>query len=145
MLRFEIQADGTLSGETDLDLLLRSMSPMLVEGEFVFCTFPAAAYGDHAALNPVASIRETEGLTLVVPRDCAAEQGLPCDNPFRCISLQVHSSLDAVGLTAAFATRLTEHGISANVIAGYYHDHLFVQSEQAERALTAIRALASER
>lgn len=134
--------ETSMTGETNLDTLIRGMSPLLIDGEFVFCSFADARYGDHAALDPIASIREAEGLTLVVPRDRAAAQGLPCDSVFRCISLQVHSSLDAVGLTAAFATRLTEYGISANVIAGYYHDHLFVPSDQAGRALEALRALA---
>ena len=134
-----------MAGITDLDILVRSMSPQLVDGEFVFCTFADASYGDYAGLNPIASMRETEGLTLVVPRERAAVEGLPCDNLFRCISLQVHSSLDAVGLTAAFSAKLTEQGISANVIAGFYHDHLFVQHDQAERALAAIRELAHQR
>ncbi|WP_229764900.1 ACT domain-containing protein, partial [Vibrio cholerae] len=40
--------------------------------------------------------------------------------------------------TAAFATKLAEHGISANVIAGYYHDHIFVQKEKAQQALQAL-------
>ena len=134
-----------MSGETDLDELIRSMSPRLVDGEFVFCTLADAVYGDYAELNPVASVREEEGLTLIVPRERAATQGLDYSGAFRCISLQVHSSLDAVGLTAAFSARLTEFGISANVVAGFYHDHLFVQSEQAERALAAIRDLAAGR
>ena len=134
-----------MAGETDLDALIRSMSPLLIDGEFVFCTFAGASYGDHAELEPIASMREAEGLTLVVPLERAAALGLDYDGRFRCISLQVHSSLDAVGLTAAFSTRLTDHGISANVIAGYYHDHLFVQSAQAEQALAAIRDLAQAR
>jgi len=62
----------------------------------------------------------------------------------RQITLTVHSSLEAVGLTAAFATELTRHGISANVVAGYYHDHIFVGAGDAERAVAALQGL-SER
>jgi hypothetical protein len=53
----------------------------------------------------------------------------------------VHSSLETVGLTAAFSTKLGEHGISANVIAGYYHDHIFVQSDLAKSAIDALHEL----
>ena len=59
------------------------------------------------------------------------------------ITLEVHSSLAAVGLTAAFAGALAQANISCNVIAGYYHDHLFVARDDAERALSTLRALAA--
>jgi uncharacterized protein len=133
-----------MSGETDLARMLASMSPRLVDGEFVFCSIPGAVYGDHAELQPVAAVREAEGLTLVLPRAAADAQGIAYKSVFRQITLQVHSSLDAVGLTAAFSARLTEHGISTNVIAGSYHDHIFVQSESAQPALRALEVLARE-
>ncbi|MNG35746.1 hypothetical protein D3C84_1225580 [compost metagenome] len=59
------------------------------------------------------------------------------------ITLQVHSSLAAVGLTAAFASALGQANISCNVIAGYHHDHLFVAQADAERALAVLRQLAA--
>ena len=65
-----------MSGEKDLDKLLASMSPELMEGEYVFCTFPTAQYGDHRDLEPLASLMESEGLTLIVPKSKANEQGL---------------------------------------------------------------------
>jgi hypothetical protein len=133
-----------MSGETSLDRLLRSMSPQLSGGEYVFCTFANARYGDFADLEPVAACSEMEGLTLVIPKTRADERGLGYDSAFRRISLAVHSSLDAVGLTAAFSGRLAEHGISANVIAGYYHDHIFVQSELAHMAMDALEAMARQ-
>jgi hypothetical protein len=77
----------------------------------------------------------------VVPRDVAVRHGLPASTGFRCITLGVHSSLEAVGLTAAVSTRLTELGISANVIAAHFHDHVFVPSSEAERALDALHRL----
>jgi len=133
-----------MTGEKDLQKLLASMSPELLEGEVVFCTFPGAQYGDHSALAPIAAIREAEGLTLVIPKSKADENKLRYESVFRQITLTVHSSLDAVGLTAAFAGKLTEHGISANVIAGFFHDHIFVQREHAERALDALKQLARQ-
>ncbi len=131
-----------MSGEKQLDRLLQNLSPLLLDGEFVFCSFADAAYGDFAELCPVAAVREAEGLTLVIPESVAASRGLDYESVFRAITLRVHSSLDAVGLTAAFAGKLTEHGISANVIAGYYHDHIFVQAADAEKALAALTELA---
>ena len=130
-----------MTGEKDLQKLLSSMSPELVEGEVVFCTYPEAQYGDYSALDPVAAIREAEGLTLVIPKSKADENNIRYDSVYRQITLTVHSSLDAVGLTAAFASKLTEHGISANVIAGFYHDHIFVQREHADRAMKALHEL----
>ncbi|MEM7343287.1 MAG: ACT domain-containing protein [Chloroflexota bacterium] len=130
-----------MSGEKNLEKLLTSMAPNLIDGEYIFCTFPNAHYGDHSELAPIASFLETEGLTLVIPKAKADEHGVGYESAFRCITLKVHSSLDAVGLTAAFARKLTEHDISANVIAGYYHDHIFVQSELAEKAVDALNEL----
>ena len=131
-----------MSGEENLDKLLASMSPELIDSEFVFFTFSDARYGDHARLEPVAAVSETEGMTLVVPRSKADEYGLEYESVFRGITLSVHSSLEAVGLTAAFSSKLAEHGISANVIAGYFHDHIFVPRGDAEMALSALAELA---
>lgn len=131
-----------MSGETDLTKLLASMSPELSDEEYVFCTLPGARYGDIPRSSPFAAISEAEGLTLIVPRSRADEEGWRYESVYKRITLRIHSSLDAVGLTAAFASKLTEHGISANVIAGYYHDHIFVRSEHAERAVEALGELA---
>jgi len=117
------------------------MSPELVEGEFVFCSIENARYGDYADLAPFASIKENEGLTLVVEKTIADEAGLHYESVFRGITLQVHSSLEAVGLTAAVASRLAQEGISANMIAGYYHDHLFVPWESRQQALAELQEL----
>jgi len=117
------------------------MSPVLSTGEFVFVTFAQARYGDHVELQPIASFNEPEGLTLVVPKECADQHDVPYNSVFSTITLQVHSSLEAVGLTAAFSAALSEQGISANVIAGFYHDHIFVPQESAATAMAALVAL----
>jgi hypothetical protein len=131
-----------MSGERNLQKLLANMSPQLLDGEFVFCSFADARYGDFSQLRPIAAISEAEGLTLVISRSSADDNDIGYESVFRGITLRVHSSLDAVGLTAAFSNRLAEHGISANVIAGYYHDHIFVQRELAEKAIEALAELA---
>jgi len=132
-----------MSGETNLEKLLASMAPELMDGEYVFCTFPNARYGDYQDLEPVAAINESEGLTLLIPKSKADEKNFAYETAFKGISLTVHSSLDAVGLTAAFSSKLAVLGISANVFAGYYHDHIFVQSELAQSAVEALKEIAS--
>ena len=115
-----------MSAERSLEKLLSAISPDLTAGEFVFVSFPNACYGDYAELVPVASVMEREGLTLVIHREKADERELSYDAVFRRITLSVHSDLEAVGFTAAFSRALADRGVSANVIAGYFHDHIFV-------------------
>lgn len=123
---------------TDLDILLKSMSPELIEGNYVFCTVNGPLL-DYLALDPIATFHEKEGLTLVLAEHKAKEAKLDYDTVFCLITLSVHSSLEAVGLTAAFANKLTSYGISANVIAGYYHDHIFVQKHKVDAAMKALK------
>lgn len=130
-----------MTGVSDLGILLASLAPRLTEGEFVFCSFADAVYGDHADLQPVAAVSEPEGLTLIVPKSIAEARSLASSAAYRMITLGVHSSLEAVGLTAAVATQLTAHGISANMVAAFHHDHIFVPREHAERAIAALDAL----
>jgi len=133
-----------MTGEYDLQKILTSLSPELSGGQFVFCSFPTARYGDFADLAPIAAINETEGLTLIIPKTVADKHNLGYESSFSCITLRIHSSLTAIGLTAAFSTSLAEQGISANVVSGYYHDHIFVQSEHAERAIEALESLSQQ-
>jgi uncharacterized protein len=121
----------------DLDVLLRDMRPDLRRGEYVYCTLPDAA-ADWLSLSPLGFFREDEGLTLILERTMADKAGLAYGPVMRCITLTVHSALEAVGLTAAVAAALTRHGISANVVAAYHHDHIFVPVRDARRALDAL-------
>ncbi|BDP32875.1 ACT domain-containing protein [Vibrio vulnificus] len=129
-----------MTGITDLQHLLQSMSPQLVEGDYVFCTVDGPLK-DYLHLDPIATFREQEGLTLVLEAQQAEQAGLNTDSRFCLITLTVHSSLEAVGLTAAFASKLASYGISANVIAGYYHDHIFVPQGKAHEAMSALTEL----
>ena len=122
---------------TDLAVLLRDMRPALRPGEYVYCCVPAGD-GDWMSLRPLGLFREDEGLTLILDKEIADRTGLAYGPVMRCITLTVNSALEAVGLTAAFSAALTRHGISANVVAAYHHDHIFVQSADAERALIAL-------
>jgi uncharacterized protein len=127
---------------SDLDALLRSLEPALHEGAYVFTSVPS---GQPPPETCVATFREAEGLTLVLPEEDALRLGLPVLFRAAWITLTVHSELAAVGLTAAFAAALTEANISCNVIAAVHHDHIFVPVERAADAMGALRALQSGR
>ncbi|UTV30004.1 ACT domain-containing protein [Photobacterium atrarenae] len=133
-----------MTGMTDLNQLLRHMQPRLRDGEYVFCTTTALDDALLVQLKPLATFREDEGLTLILERNLAREHGFEAGSVFRAITLTVHSSLEAVGLTAAVAGKLAEKGISANVVAAYYHDHIFVQAEKAQLALDALAELSAQ-
>lgn len=130
-----------MSGETNFARLLQSMTPRLNPGQYVFCCVPTEH--DCSGLQPIASLRETEGLSLVLPREVADAHGLHYDYVAAWITLEVHSSLAAVGLTASFSAALAQAGVSCNVVAGFHHDHIFVPSERAEQALSTLRALSA--
>lgn len=127
---------------TELHELLARLSPRLEPGEYLFCTLRGVVEPP-AHLQALATIREPEGLSLVIDQHQAQGLGLPASGPFRLITLRVHSSLEAVGLTAAVSTALAGAGISANVIAGYHHDHLLVPAGRAGQALAVLQDLAT--
>jgi dihydrofolate reductase len=129
---------------SDLAELLAGMDPELHDGEYVFCTVPLTVELP-AGLDPVVTVRETEGLTLVLSSDAAENADLAGTFRGAWITLRVRSALTAVGLTAAVATALASDGIACNVVAGFHHDHLFVPVDQADRALAALAALAHVR
>lgn len=127
-----------MAAVSDLSTLLASMKPVLQPETFVFCTLPEADWSLIGELDPVVTVKEMEGLTLVVSEAMASAHGLGASRPMRMITLTVHSDLEAVGLTAAFADALTRAGVSANVVAGYHHDHIFVPERQADDAMAAL-------
>jgi hypothetical protein len=124
--------------------MLCALDPHLLPEEFAFCTVPYSRQAEFSGLSPLASFREEEGQTLVVDTGSADGAGLDYDGAFRCITLGVNSSLGAVGLTAAVTTCLARRGISANVIAAYHHDHIFVPSGRADEALAALQEYSAE-
>lgn len=124
---------------SDLDELLRTMQPTLNPGIYVY-----AMAREHMPVDPsrvVASVREVEGLSLIVEDAFAAELGL--EPIMRCawITLRVQSDLRATGFTAAFSTALGQAGVACNVVAGLNHDHIFVPIEQADLAMRTLTAL----
>jgi len=128
-----------MAGEKSIGALLSGMRPLLNPGDYVFC-----CVADFSGLEPrdiIGSFRESEGLTVILERSRAEALGLPFDFVAAWITLTIHSALDAVGLTAAFSTALGQAGISCNVIAAYYHDHVFVGRDDAGKAMDVLQAL----
>ena len=128
-----------MSGQTNLSLLLRDMTPELDAKSYAYVVAEAGI--NLCAQSCFATIQEVEGLTLVGPADALRAAGYKVSSEWAHITLQIHSSLEAIGLTAAFATALGQAGISANVIAGYHHDHIFVQWDKRGAAMSALTAL----
>ena len=128
-----------MTGERDLQTLLASIEPVLRPGSFVFAV--VADESMLAGVAPEATVREEEGLTVVLPRERADALGLPYDYVAAWITLRVHSALDAVGLTSAVSRALADAGLSCNVIAGYHDDHLLVPAERGHEAVRLLRDL----
>ena len=131
-----------MAGETSLTTLLRSMNPQLNEGAYVFCSLADAA--QLGGVQPLGSFQEAEGLTVILSRQQAEHLHLPYSYVAAWLTLHVHSALEAVGLTAAVASALAQAGISCNVIAGFYHDHLFVAHADGPRALAVLQQLSEQ-
>ena len=125
---------------SDSAQMITRMAPVLDPQDYCFCHVA----DDHKfrAASVLATFREDEGLTLVLPLAQAQAAGLT-GPPFRRITLQVHSALEGVGLTAAVAGALAEGGIACNVMAAFYHDHIFVPSAQASDALSILQRLSA--
>lgn len=124
----------------DLDTLLKNLQPVLDSQEYVFCTVNGELK-NYLVLNPLATFVETEGLTLVLTKIQAQSLGACTDSMFKRITLSVYSSLEAVGLTAVVASALAKEGISANMIAAYHHDHVFVPVDKADEAMHILTRL----
>jgi hypothetical protein len=128
-----------MTGERDLRTLLQHMTPQLQPGTFVFCSFPGNDLP--AGLTPIATFREAEGLSAIVPLNEARHAGVLCQFESALITLTIHSSLDAVGFLAAVSAVLAQAGIPCNAVSAFHHDHLFVPRDSAQRALELLMAM----
>lgn len=124
---------------SNLNQLLQSMTPTLHDGVYAFCLL---AHGSEVQrFAPVVTVVEDEGISVIVPEETALAEGWEVRFRAAWITLTVHSDLQAVGLTAAFANALASAGISCNVVAGVFHDHIFVPTELGQQALEVLCAL----
>ena len=125
-------------GLTDLAEILAGLAPERVPGVFVVAVLPEGRSVPAAA---VATVREAEGLTVVLPEEEALRLGLAPLFRAAWLTLRVRSDLAAVGLTAAVSTALAGAGIACNMLAGACHDHLLVPEDRAEDALAVLGRL----
>jgi hypothetical protein len=129
-----------MSGETDLSVLLKTLKPELNEGIYSFHTAKSLRASNIPLEDVLMFFREKESMTLILSEQTAIKYNLSQEKLFSWITLSVHSSLSAVGLTAAFSTALAKVNISCNVVSGYYHDHIFVGSEDTEGAMRELKS-----
>ena len=125
-----------MKGEANLNTLLRTMKPKHNIGDYVFCVV-----NDMTKINIddiILFFKEQEGNTIIIKKELADNLKLDYSFISGWITLTVHSSLEAVGLTAAFSKALSEAGISCNVVAAFYHDHIFVPKEDTEKAIDVL-------
>ncbi|MBA6156821.1 ACT domain-containing protein [Tenacibaculum sp. S7007] len=125
-----------MSGVKNLQTLIKEMKPYLNNGEYVFTT--VSHLKDINPEDIIGQFKEKEGITLILERKKADQLNLTYNFIASWITLEIHSALDAVGLTAAFSSSLTKHNISCNVIAGFYHDHIFVDKKDETKALQVL-------
>lgn len=132
-----------MNGETDLQLLLASMAPQLAPDLYVFATVPHGALVP-AGVDVVMSFREAEGTTLILREEDARNAGVEAAFACRMVTLDIHSSLEAVGFLAAITARLAGAGMGVNPVSAFYHDHLFVPAGRADEAMALLKQLAAE-
>ena len=128
-----------MTGEVDLLNLIKGMKPEKNKGEYVYCLVNSKEAA--AALDPLCIFIEKEGVTVILSKEKADALNMPYTTTLAWITLTIHSSLDAVGLTAAVSKSLTEANISCNVVAAFHHDHIFVPVKDSERAMNALQKL----
>ncbi len=127
--------------ESDLARMLDTLSPIRIDGDYVFASVSEEVLRTLPASHLLGSFREQEGVSVLLRREFAEQFGLSFEGVYAGITLGVYSSLEAVGLTAAVATALAAQGIPANVIAACHHDHVFVPLEQLASALAVLESL----
>ncbi|WP_153798817.1 ACT domain-containing protein [Foetidibacter luteolus] len=130
-----------MTGESNLSILLKTMKPKLNEGDFVFCSIQDLQLVD--IKDTILVFREDEGFTVIIKQEIADKLQLTYSFIASWITLTVHSSLEAVGLTATFSAALSEGGISCNVVAAFYHDHIFVDKKDADKAMEILNRLSA--
>jgi len=123
-------------GESNLDTLLKTMKPKLNMGAFVFCSVKELSLVN--LKETVLFFKEEEGYTIIVKKEVADTLKLDYTFISSWITLTVHSSLEAVGLTAAFSKALADNGIGCNVVAAFYHDHIFVPIQDTDKAMAVL-------
>lgn len=133
----------SMSGERNLQKLLQSLNPTLNEGDYVFCLLIDDTSLDRA--NVLFTFKEKEGTTVVLSKEIADQLDMKYSSLYSWVTLDVHSALDSVGLTARVSAALANGHISCNVVAAFHHDHLFIPKRDVGQALNILRALSNQK
>lgn len=131
-----------MAGEINLDKLLANMEPVLNPGTYVFATL--ANVDEVPRSMTIGEFQEKEGLSVILEKGKADQLGLEYEYEAAWITCRVHSALEAVGLTAKIANALATNGLSCNVVAGNFHDHLFVPKAEEKKAMDVLLAIVSD-
>jgi len=119
--------------------LIRNVQPYLNPGRYVFINLEDT---DAVPLNAAICIfREKEGITCVLEQQIADDLHLSYAFIAGWITLNVYSSLEAVGLTARVSSALAAEHISCNAMAAFHHDHIFVPFQHVDKAMALLRKL----
>jgi len=131
-----------VKGELNLMVLLKTLTAKLADGVYVFVTIPDRKVP--AGLSPRMLFQEEEGMTLILLQEEVEAHGFSCAFPSRMITLDVYSSLEAVGFISRIAGELAKAEISINPIAGYFHDHIFVPVGREQEAIRVLEQIARD-
>ncbi len=121
--------------------MIAGMTPVLRGDTYVFISTNNPVQIAALAPRSIATFKEEEGMSMLVTLQQAKNANFSTDQPMRCITLNVYSALDGIGLTAAVSTALAENSIPCNMVAAYNHDHVFVPSDLCDRAMQVLTAL----
>jgi hypothetical protein len=128
-----------MSGITDLNQTLKSLKVTCDNIEYGF-----ASIADESRISRkevLATFYEDGQLAIIAPQSYLKQQEIEYEGPYAKLTIDIHTSLELVGLTAVMATKLAENGISANVVGAFYHDHVFVQYALKDKATALLKDL----
>lgn len=131
-----------MSGKTDLSEVLKTLQVSCDNVEYGFASVKERQIGFEDKI--VGLFKEGEGVTVIAPKEYFVTNSMQYEGPYAKLTIEVHTSLELVGLTAVLAKKLAENQISANVVAGYFHDHIFVQYAIRQKAVEAINDLKND-
>lgn len=133
-----------MGGKGDSQAPSGALKPMLAEEEHGFATIPIGS-GWPSGLVPIATFAETESVSVIALAELLAGIGLDHEAGWAKITIGADTRLDNIGLTAAISAALAEKGISANIVAAYHHDHVFVPWDRRDEAMSVLNALPDPR
>ena len=128
-----------MSGITDLHKTLQTLIVVCDDIKYGFASISDESLIDRSKV--LATFHENGRLAIIAPQTYLNNLDIECEGPYARLTIDIHTSLELVGLTAVTATKLAEHGISANVVAAFYHDHVFVQFDKRWRAKELLESL----